>query len=373
MHGELVALLHDAARLVELCEVERRVDALRQQVQGERDQVDVPRPLPVAEEAALDALGAGHQAELRRRDGRPAVVVRVDGHDRAVPAGEAPAEPLHAVGVDVRREGLDGRRQVDDHLRVGSGIPLLRDGLADLERVVELRVVEALRRVLEHHVRRGARGELLAERRAPHGKLGDPVAVEAEDDAALRLRGRVVEVHDRAWRALDRLVRSLDQLRPRLREHRDGRVVGDHPVLHEEAAEVEVGLRRGGEADLDLLHAEADEQIEEASLPEPVHRVDECLVAVAEIGGAPDRRPVEHDVGPGAVGQVDGGVGTVVLERHRHGSLLDGGVPLPAVCGEHGGCMCAVASPSGEGGEGAARGPEAESTRDSGTRLMPPP
>ncbi len=152
VHGELVALLDDAARLVELCEVERRVDALRQQVEGEGDQVDVPRPLPVAEQAALDALGAGHQAELGCRDGRPAVVVRVDGHDRAVPAREVPAEPLHAVGVDVRREGLDGRRQVDDHLRAGSGIPLLRNGLADLERVVELRVVEALRRVLEHDV-----------------------------------------------------------------------------------------------------------------------------------------------------------------------------------------------------------------------------
>ena len=79
MHGQLVALLDDAARLVELGEVEPRVDALGQQVEGERDQVDVAGPLAVAEQAALDALGAGHQPELRRRDGRAAVVVRVDG------------------------------------------------------------------------------------------------------------------------------------------------------------------------------------------------------------------------------------------------------------------------------------------------------
>ena len=314
MHSSTIA-----AGLVELAQVEARVDALGQEVEGEGDQVDVAGSLAVPEEAALDALGAGHQPELGGGDRGAAVVVWVDGEDRAVAVREAADEPLHPVGVDVRRERLDRGRQVDDHLRVGCGAPLVRDGLADLERIVELRVVEALRRVLEDDLRARLRRELLAELRAADGELGDPVAVEPEDDAPLRLRRRVVEVHDRALSALDRLERALDQLRPGLREDSDRRVVGDQGLLDEQAAEVEVGLRGGREADLDLLHAETDEQVEETTLAGDVHRVDERLVPVAEIGGAPDRRAVDDRVRPCAVGELDGCVGAVAVEGHRHG------------------------------------------------------
>ena len=82
MDGQLVALLDDRARLVDLREVELRVDALRQQVERDRDEVDVARALAVAEQRSLDALGAGHQPQLGRRDRGAAVVVRVDGEDR---------------------------------------------------------------------------------------------------------------------------------------------------------------------------------------------------------------------------------------------------------------------------------------------------
>src|SRR5438445_11845704 len=81
VNGQLVALLDDSPRLVQLREVEARVDALRQQVQRERDDVDVPGALAVAEERALDALRPRHQPELRGRDRRAAVVVRMDGWD----------------------------------------------------------------------------------------------------------------------------------------------------------------------------------------------------------------------------------------------------------------------------------------------------
>ena len=345
MDRQLVALLDDPARLVELRQVEPGIDPLREQVEREGDQVDVPGSLAVAEQAALDPLGAGHQPELGRRDRRAAVVVRVDGEDGAVAVREAADEPLHPVRVDVRRERLDGRRQVDDHLLVRRRPPLVRHRLADLERVLELRVVEALGRVLEDDLRAGLRRELLAELRAADGELGDPGLVEPEHDAPLRLGRRVVEVDDRARGALDRLVGPLDQLGPGLRQDGDRRVRGDQALFDEHAAEVEVGLGRGREADLDLLHAEADEQVEEAPLARGVHRVDERLVPVAQVGGAPDRRAVEDDVGPRAVGQLDGGVGAVVLERHRHGSSPGRGRTSPGGVREHGVDMCVARFP----------------------------
>ena len=51
--------------------------ALAEQVQPERHQADVAGALAVAEQAALDPVGAGLHAEFGRGDGGAAVVVRV--------------------------------------------------------------------------------------------------------------------------------------------------------------------------------------------------------------------------------------------------------------------------------------------------------
>ena len=81
---QLVALLDDRLGLVDLREVEPGIDALGEEVERERDEVDVAGALAVAEERPLDALGARHQPELRRRDRGAAVVVRMDAEDDRV-------------------------------------------------------------------------------------------------------------------------------------------------------------------------------------------------------------------------------------------------------------------------------------------------
>ena len=96
-------------------------------------------------------------------------------------------------------------------------------------------------------------------------------------------------MHDGPLRAVDRLVRALDQLGPGLGQHRDRHVVGDQLLVDECADEIEVRLRRRREADLDLLDAERDEKVEEPPFPAGIHRVHERLVPVAKIGRAPDR------------------------------------------------------------------------------------
>src|SRR5690606_29204171 len=77
--GHLVAVLDGAAHLVEVGEVDLRVDALAEQVQAQGHEVHVAGPLAVAEQAALDTVGAGEVAELGRGDAGAAVVVGVQG------------------------------------------------------------------------------------------------------------------------------------------------------------------------------------------------------------------------------------------------------------------------------------------------------
>ncbi len=202
MHRDLIAVLDRAHDLRDVGDVELRIDALREQVRRQGHDADVAGALAVAEQRALDAVGAGHQRELRRGDAGAAVVVRVHRDDQALAVGHVAAEPLDLIGVDVGGRHLDRRGQVEDHRPLGRRLPDRHHRFAGALRERQLGTGEALGRVLEADV--GAAHLVGALANAARAALGDPddaVFVQAEDDSALQRRGRVVEMHDRAFRA----------------------------------------------------------------------------------------------------------------------------------------------------------------------------
>ena len=205
-------------------------------------------------------------------------------------------------------------------LRSGVGLEDLEHLVADVEGELELGPGVALGRVLVEHARLGdALLERAAQPRALDRDVDDPLLVGAEDDLALQDARGVVEVDDRLLRAGDRLVRALDQVLARLGQHLDRDVVGDQVLFDELANEVEVRLARRREADLDLLVAHAHEQVEHDPLALRAHRIDQRLVAVAEVDRAPARRLRDAGCRPGAVGQVHGDllvIGAVLVHRH---------------------------------------------------------
>jgi hypothetical protein len=319
-HRQLVAVLGGALDLVEVAEVDHRVDALREQVETERDEVDVAGALAVAEQASLDPVGARHVAELGRGDRGTAVVVRVQAEDHAVSPGEIARHPLDRVGVDVGGHHLHGGRQVQDDGTLGSSAEGVDHLVADVDRELELGARVALGRVLVVHVDLGhglLRG--LAQAGALERDIDDALLVGAEHDVALQHARGVVEVHDGLLRAGDRLVGAVDERLAGLRQHLDRDVIRDQVLLDEAAHEVEVGLARRREAHLDLLVAHAHEEVEHDALALGAHGVDERLVSVTQVDGAPAGRARDALGGPGAVGQVDGEllvVRTVLVNRH---------------------------------------------------------
>ena len=347
---QLVAVLDGAADLVDVGEVDLRVNAAAEQVHAQGHQADVAGALAVAEQATLDAVRPRSEAELGRGDPGAPVVVRVQAEQDRVAPGQVAVHPLDGVGVDVGRGHLDGGRQVQDDRVVRGGRQHGGDRVAHLQCVLQLGAGVALRRVLPAPVR------LRLLRRAREGKgsgvggdRGDRRALAAEHHPALQDRRRVVEVHDGRRGAFAGGEGALDELGPALRQHLDRHVGGDRAVGDDLADEVEVGLARGREADLDLLVTHPHQQVEHAALAGRAHRVDQRLVAVSQVHRAPQRCAVEHDVGPGAVGQHDGGdvlgVGQVAVHRHR-GSQL--GVPARLVGGSRSGGRADVARGRGE-------------------------
>ena len=132
----------------------------------QRDEVDVAGALAVAEQAALDPVGAGQHAELGRRHRAAAVVVRVQRQHDGVAVAHGAQEPLDGVGVDVRRVHLDRGRQVHDQRLVGRRLDDVGDRVADLDRVLDLGAGVALGRVLVAHVGAGHRPSSLRHSRA---------------------------------------------------------------------------------------------------------------------------------------------------------------------------------------------------------------
>ena len=317
VNRQLGAELGHFADRVDVAQIEPRIDALGEEIERHGDDVDVAGALAVAEQSALDAVGAGHQRELRRGDRGAAIVVGMDGEDDAVAVGNVAAEPFELVGVGVRRRHLDRRRQVEDQPLLRRRTQLRLHRLADLEREIELGAGEALRRIFEDEFRLRRRvGERLDLLGGGDRDLAHAGAVGAEHDFALQRRGRVVEVQDDLLGAFDRLEGALDQLRPALGQHLDRDAVGDAAVFDDRADEVEVGLRGGGKGDLDLLEPHAGQQVEHAVLAIDPHGLDQRLVAVAQIDGAPDRGLVDEARRPLAVRQDDRREGAVFVDGH---------------------------------------------------------
>ena len=73
----------------------RRVDALGEEVHGQRDDVHVAGPLAVAEQRALDPVGAGQHGQLGRGHRRAPVVVGVEAEDDRVAV--AMVRPNHSI------------------------------------------------------------------------------------------------------------------------------------------------------------------------------------------------------------------------------------------------------------------------------------
>ena len=82
--GHPGGVLGHPADLVDVAEVEGRVDALGEQVHGQGDHVDVAGALPVAEQGALHPVGAGQHGQLGGGHRRAAVVVGVQAEDDRV-------------------------------------------------------------------------------------------------------------------------------------------------------------------------------------------------------------------------------------------------------------------------------------------------
>ena len=81
---QLVAVLNRLANLRNVGIIDLRIDALREEVQTKRDQIDVAGALAVAQQAAFDTIGTGKHGQLGGGHAHALIVVRVQRQHHGV-------------------------------------------------------------------------------------------------------------------------------------------------------------------------------------------------------------------------------------------------------------------------------------------------
>ena len=291
---QLVRIFVDVLHPVDVGAVELGIDALRVHVERQRHDVDIAGALAIAEQRAFDAVRARHQAEFGGGDAGAAVVVRMQRDEQVVAVVEVAAHPFDLVGIDVGRRHLDGRRQVDDQLVLRRRLDDLGDGVADLQRHFELGAGEALRRIFEAVAAAGLGRHVGDHLGGIGGDLLDAGDVLVEDDAALQFAGRIVEMHDRVGArprsaSKVRVISSGRHCTSTCSETSSGTLPSS---MHQRAKSKSVCEADGKPISISLKPMSSS-RLEHARLALVAHRIDQRLVAVAQVDRAPDRRLVD--------------------------------------------------------------------------------
>ena len=230
----------------------------------------------------------------------------VQRQNDGIPAVQVAVHPLDGIGVHVRRGHLHGGGQIHNNRILGCGIHDLHHGVTHLLGVGNLRAGKGLGGVLPAPIRVWVLGgNLLDQLRRVCSQLLNGVLVFAEHHVALQDRCGIVQVHNHIFCALAGFKGAPDQMLTGLHQYLDGHVVGNEVVFDNVPYEIKISLGGRGETHFNLLVAHTHQQFKHAVLALGAHRIDQGLVAVAQVHRTPLRCGINHLVWPGTVGQLD--------------------------------------------------------------------
>ena len=188
---------------------------------------------------------------------------------------------------------LHGRGNIDDRLMLRIGLPHIQHGVAHLNRVIHLRLGEALRAVFKCKIALRLIRKLFQECCTVHRKLLHFLPALSEHLLSLRNRGGIIKVDHRMGRSLYRLKGLAYDMLPRLSEHLNGHIIGNHVSLNQFPDKIVLRIRRRRKSNLDLLEAHLHKHFEKLQLLIQIHGLHQRLIAVPQIHTAPDGRFVD--------------------------------------------------------------------------------
>ena len=129
----LSAVLHSATNLVNVREVDARINSLAEKIQSQGQQVNVTGALSLSQEAAFNAVSAGEECKFGTGYAGSTVIVRVNRQRNVLASGKVTRHVLDLVGEDIGGRAFNGRGQVEDDLAAILGLPDIHNGFAHFQ------------------------------------------------------------------------------------------------------------------------------------------------------------------------------------------------------------------------------------------------
>ena len=284
------AFLINGYNFREIGQVQLRIGPLGIEIHRDGHEVRVSGPLSISEQSPFHPLRTGQYRKLCGGRAASAVIVRMYGHDHIFTVLQMFADIFHLLRKHVRTGQLHRSRQIDDRMAGQYRFPHIQHPVADFQRIFRFccgkvfgRILKpdgcvALSRVFEEHGR--------SFRRHP-----EYIALRfSEYLPALDRRYGIIQVHDRAGGASDRLVCPPYDMLPGLCQYLNRDIVRYQILLDQCPAEQVLRLGSSRKSDLDLLKPHPHQKVEIAELLVQVHGNNQRLISVTQIHAAPQRR-----------------------------------------------------------------------------------
>ena len=126
-------MLHGAADLVDVREVDARINSLAEKIQAQGQQVNVTGTLTLSQEATFDAVCAGEECKFSTGDTGSTIIVRVNRQRNVLASGKVTRHVLDLVGEDIGGRAFNGRGQVEDDLAAFLWLPDVHNGFAHFQ------------------------------------------------------------------------------------------------------------------------------------------------------------------------------------------------------------------------------------------------
>ena len=215
------------------------------------------------------------------------------------------AHPFDLIGIDVGHCSLNRCGQIEDQWFCGRWLQHVHHRFAHLKAEFEFSRREGFRAIFKMPIGLRIFGRLLfqdigaLDSNRLHARF-----VEVEDDVAPCWANRIIDMHNCTRRAGHALERFFNQIAPGLCQALNCHVIRNAPAVDQPTNKIKVGGARAWEANLNLFHADFQQQIKKAFLLLRPHWVNKRLVSVTQVGGKPTRRTIYGSRRPDTVGQI---------------------------------------------------------------------
>ena len=149
VYGQLVAIFDRLDHLIDIGEIEPRMQTLRVHVECNGNEVDIASALTIAKQAALDAVAPCQQAQLGCGDSGAAVIMRVQTDNHRFAVRNIAAEILNLIRIDVGHCRLYGGRQVEYDRLFNGRLQDFHNGAANFDAEIQFGSREGFRRIFK--------------------------------------------------------------------------------------------------------------------------------------------------------------------------------------------------------------------------------